>query len=165
GWLASFEFGDSLREGAATFVAGVRAMGIAVSLVSGERRGSVEHVAEQTGIADWHSDAVPEAKRAFIIARQCAGRVVAMVGDGINDAPSLAQADVSISLGSATALTQWAADIVVLGEDLREIGVAFSTARRTFRVMRQNLGWALAYNAISIPLAASGHLSPLVAAF
>jgi P-type Cu2+ transporter len=71
---------------------------------------------------------------------------------------------VSLSLGSATALTQWTADIVVLGDDLRDMGIAFRAARRTFRVIRQNLAWALAYNAIAIPLAATGHLTPLVAA-
>ena len=87
-----------------------------------------------------------------------------MIGDGINAAPSLAQADVSLSLGSASALTQWTADIVVLGEDLRAIGVAIKAARRSFRVIRQNLAWAFVYNVVAIPLAATGHLTPLAAA-
>jgi P-type Cu2+ transporter len=163
-WLAEFEFDDSLREGASELVTAVRAMGIAVSLVSGDRRATVERVARLAGIADWVSDAVPEAKRAFVAARQAEGQVVAMLGDGINDAPSLAQADVSLSLGGAAALTQWTADVVVLGHDLRQVGVALAVARRTFRVIRQNLAWALAYNAISIPLAATGLLMPVVAA-
>jgi P-type Cu2+ transporter len=164
GWIAWFTFGDSLRAGAAEFVAALRRMGVAVALVSGDRRATVEHVARSAGIDDWHSDAGPEAKRAYIAARQRDGRIVAMVGDGINDAPSLAQADVSLSLGRATALTQWTADIVVLGDDLRDVGVAIRTARRSFRVIRQNLIWAFAYNAIAIPLAATGHLTPLAAA-
>jgi Cu2+-exporting ATPase len=164
GWIAWFTFGDSLRPGAAEFIATLRAMGIAVSLVSGDRRATVEHVARCVGIDTWQADAAPEAKRAFVAARQRERRVVAMIGDGINDAPSLAQADVSLSLGSASALTQWTADIVVLGEDLRAIGVAIKAARRSFRVIRQNLAWAFVYNAIAIPLAATGHLTPLAAA-
>jgi Cu2+-exporting ATPase len=164
GWIAWFTFGDSLRTGAAELVAALHAMGIAVSLASGDRRATVEHVAQSAGIADWQSDAAPEAKRAFVAASQRQGRVVAMVGDGINDAPSLAQADVSLSLGSATPLAQWTADIVVLGDDVRDIGVAVRAARRSFRVIRQNVAWAFAYNAIAIPLAATGHVTPLVAA-
>ena len=163
-WLAAFSFGDSLREGAAELVAAARAMGIAVSLLSGDRGAAVERVAALAGIADWRGDCAPQAKRAFIAARQRGGQIVAMIGDGINDAPSLAQADVSLSLGTASALTQWTADIVVLDDDLCDIGVALSASRRTFRVIRQNLAWALAYNAIAVPLAAAGQLSPLAAA-
>ncbi|HEX8010586.1 MAG TPA: heavy metal translocating P-type ATPase [Casimicrobiaceae bacterium] len=164
GWIAWFTLGDSLRSGAAELVAALRAMGIAVSLVSGDRPATVEHVAASTGIGDWRGAAGPEAKRAFIAARQRAGQFVAMVGDGINDAPSLAQADVSISLGSAAALTQWTADVVVLGEDLQGVSLALTAARRAFRVIRQNLAWAFAYNAIAIPLAATGCVTPLAAA-
>jgi Cu2+-exporting ATPase len=164
GWIAWFTFGDSLRPGAAELVGTLCAMGIAVSLVSGDRRATVEHVARSVGIDAWEADAAPETKRAFVAARQREKSVVAMIGDGINDAPSLAQADVSLSLGSASALTQWTADIVVLGQDLRAVGVAFQAARRSFRVIRQNLTWAFIYNAVAIPLAATGHLTPLAAA-
>ncbi len=164
GWIAWFTFGDTLRPGATELIGALRATGIAVSLVSGDRRATVEHVARCVGIDAWQAGAAPETKRAFVAARQREGRVVAMIGDGINDAPSLAQADVSLSLGSASALTQWTADIVVLGEDLRAIGVAIKAARRSFRVIRQNLAWAFVYNVVAIPLAATGHLTPLAAA-
>ena len=164
GWLARFSFGEALREGAIELVAAARNTGIAVSLVSGDRLPVVEHAAQLAGIAQGVSDATPEVKRAFIAERQREGHVVAMIGDGINDAPSLAQADVSLALADASALTQWTADIVVVSEDLRDVGRALDGARRTFRVIRQNVAWALVYNLIAIPLAAAGYVHPLAAA-
>ena len=164
GWLAWLALSDELRAGARELVAIARSLGIAVCLLSGDRRPTVEHAAKLAGIVEYVTDAAPEEKRAFVAALQRDGAVVAMVGDGINDAPSLAQADVSLSLGSANALTQWTADVVVVGDDLHEVGIAMSASRRIFRVVRQNLAWALAYNAIAIPLAAAGQLVPLAAA-
>jgi Cu2+-exporting ATPase len=163
-WIAILHFGDTLRPDARAFVADLERMGATVSLLSGDRREVVAQAAQSTGIDDWHADATPDAKRAFVAKLQREGAVVAMIGDGVNDAPSLAQADVSLTLGSAATLTQWTADAVVLGEDLMRIAFALRAARRTFRVIRQNVGWALVYNAVAIPLAASGHLSPLAAA-
>jgi Cu2+-exporting ATPase len=139
-------------------------MGLAVSLVSGDRESTVTQIARAVGIDDKHAAATPDAKRAFVAALQARGAVVAMIGDGINDAPGLARADVSIALGNAAALTQWTADAVVIGGDLARVAFAFRAARRTFRVIRQNLGWALVYNVVAIPLAVSDHLSPLAAA-
>jgi len=163
GWLAWMTLGDSLRPSARGLVDGLHGLGIKVSLVSGDRPATARHVAETVGIGDWRGNATPEDKRAFIRSLQAEGRIVAMVGDGVNDAPSLAQADVSLTLGSAAALTQWTADVVVLGNDLERVGAAIETARRTFRVIRQNLAWALGYNAVAIPLAAAGYVSPLAA--
>ncbi len=163
GWLAWMTFGDTLRPGARPLVNSLRSLGIKVSLVSGDRAATVQHVAQAVGIDEYHSDATPEAKHRYIRALQAQGEIVAMVGDGINDAPSLAQADVSLTLGSAATLTQWTADVVVLGNELGRVGTAIETARRAFRIIRQNLAWAVAYNAIAIPLAMTGHVSPLAA--
>jgi len=163
GWLARFTLVDALRPGAARVVAQLRQLGLAVTLLSGDSPRAVERIAAAAGIADAHGDARPDDKRAFVAARQREGAVVAMVGDGINDAPALAQADVSIALGQASALAQWTSDIVVLGDDVGSVAAAFAAARRTFAVIRQNFGWAIAYNAIAIPLAATGAISPLAA--
>ena len=164
GPLATLYFGDRLRHGARAFVAALQHAGIGVSIVSGDHAAAVERVAHAVGVDDWHADARPDGKRSIIASLQRSGAVVAMVGDGINDAPGLARADVSLTLDSAAAVTQWTADVVVLGDDLDGAAFALKTARRAFRVIRQNLAWALAYNALAIPLAATGHLSPLAAA-
>jgi len=164
GWHALLRFGDTLRPSAAALVAALRDMGLHVLLVSGDREATVRQAADAVGIADWRANASPDDKRASVGALQAQGAIVAMVGDGINDAPGLARANVSIALGNAAALTQWTADAVVLGGDLARVAYALRAARRTFRVIRQNLGWALAYNIVAIPLAITDHLSPLAAA-
>jgi len=164
GWLALFTLGDTLRPGAMHAVAALQGLGLHLAILSGDREPTVQRLARMLGIGEAHGGALPESKLAFIAALQRQGAVVAMVGDGVNDAPSLAQADVSIAFGEAAALTQWTADIVVLGADLGRVAVAIAEARRGFAVIRQNLWWALAYNAIAIPLAAAGHLTPLAAA-
>jgi Cu2+-exporting ATPase len=164
GWIASLRFGDTLRPSAPSLVTSLHAMGLHVSLVSGDRESTVMQIARAVGIDDWHAAASPDAKRAFVGALQARGAIVAMVGDGINDAPGLARANVSIALGNAATLTQWTADAVVLGGDLTRVAFALRAARRTFRVIRENLVWALGYNLVAIPLAASDHLSPLAAA-
>jgi Cu2+-exporting ATPase len=164
GPLAWLEFGDSLRPGASALVSALRQAGLSVSLLSGDRHETAAVVARAAGIEDFRGGLRPADKREFVAALQREGAIVAMIGDGVNDAPSLAQADVSLSLGSAAALTQWTADIVVLGEDLKPLASAFGHAKRTFRVVRQNLLWALTYNVVAIPLAAAGYVTPVVAA-
>lgn len=164
GFLALFVLGDAPRHDAATLIARLRAMGIVSLLLSGDRAANVVATARALGIADARGDALPEDKRAAVARLQADGAVVAMVGDGINDAPSLAQAQVSLSLGSATPLAQWTADVVVLSDELSRIAEAVAHARRTFRVVRENLAWAFVYNAIAIPAAALGYVTPLVAA-
>jgi len=163
GWLATFTLRDPMRPGSRRLVRALRNLRMAVTLVSGDRKAVVERLAERAGIVHWRADARPDDKRGFIAALQRDNAVVAMIGDGVNDAPALAQADVSIAMGEASALAQWTADIVVLGQDIANVGFAFVMARRTFAVIRQNLGWAIGYNLVAIPLAATGHVSPLVA--
>jgi len=163
GWLATFVLDDALRDGSRQLVGELRALDLAVTLLSGDREAVVRRVGEHTGIDDWRAGQRPDGKREFVRERQEEGARVAMIGDGLNDAPALAQADVSIALGDAAALTRWTADIVVLGDDVRAIGDAFAIARRTFRIVRQNVGWAIAYNVVAIPLAAAGLVSPLAA--
>ena len=164
GWLAVLEFADVLKSGAPAMVATLQQSGIHVALLSGDRDECAQHIAQLAGIADARGGALPTDKCAHIAALQRRGAVVAMVGDGINDAPSLAEADVSLTFGSATPLTQWTADIVIVGAGIERVAEAISEARRTFRVIHQNLLWAVAYNAIAIPLAATGYVTPLVAA-
>ncbi len=164
GFIALFALGDAPRAGAVDLVARLRRMGIVPMLLSGDRAATAALVGQALGIADARGDAQPEDKRGTILRLQAGGAVVAMVGDGINDAPSLAQAQVSMSLGSATPLAQWTADVVVLSDELPRIADTIVHARRTFRVVRENLAWAFVYNVVAIPAAAFGHVTPLVAA-
>jgi Cu2+-exporting ATPase len=164
GFIALFALGDAPRPGAADLVARLRSIGIVPLLLSGDRAATVAVVAKALAIADARGDAQPQDKREAVAKLQAGGAIVAMVGDGINDAPSLAQAQVSLSLGSATPLAQWTADVVVLSDELRRISDAIVHARRTFGIVRENLAWAFAYNVIAIPGAAFGHVTPLVAA-
>jgi len=164
GLVALFALADGLRPGAAELVTRLAALRVAPMILSGDGPEAVATVAARLGIAEARGDATPEDKRAAVAALQAQGAVVAMIGDGVNDAPSLAQAHVSLSLGSATPLAQWTADVVVLSDDLSLVAATLAHARRTFRVVRENLGWAFAYNAIAIPAAALGYVTPLAAA-
>jgi Cu2+-exporting ATPase len=163
GWLATFILEDTLRAGSAPLVRALRALDMTVTLLSGDRAPVVRRVAKRADIVHWRGDLRPADKLAFIRKRQEEGARIAMVGDGLNDAPGLAQADVSIALGDAAALTRWTADIVVLGDDVTRVGDAFRIARRTLAIVRQNIGWAIAYNAVAVPLAAAGLVSPFAA--
>jgi len=164
GWLALFSFGDAPRPGARHLVRELRARGREVCLLSGDRLDHVEHVGRELGIEIVRGAATPAAKVEFVRELQSRGAVVAMVGDGINDAPVLAQAQVSIAMGSGSELAQVNADMVLLSEHLHGLADAFETATRALRVVRQNFAWAVAYNAVAVPLALAGWVTPLVAA-
>lgn len=164
GWLALFTFGDALRPGARQLVRELQADGRHVCLLSGDRMSHVAHVARELGIEIVRGAATPDAKVAFVRELQLHGAVVAMIGDGINDAPVLAQAQVSIAMGSGAELAQVNADMIFLADGLERVSEAFDIGERTLRIVRQNFAWAIAYNTVAVPLALAGWVTPLVAA-
>ncbi|SMB27641.1 Heavy metal translocating P-type ATPase [Sterolibacterium denitrificans] len=163
GWLACFLMRDSLRTDASTLLATLESLGMRLTILSGDAPATVTAVAARLGIADAHGGQSPEAKHAFIKRLQAQGAVVAMVGDGVNDAPVLAQAQVSIAMGGGADLARKAADIVMLGDVLQPLAQAIVLARRTLRVVRQNLVWAFTYNILAIPAAMLGIVTPWMA--
>jgi Cu2+-exporting ATPase len=163
-WLAAFRFDDSLRPEARALVKRLRADGLEVLLLSGDRAAVVDRVGEELGVANRVSGASPEDKARHVEALAAAGAVVAMIGDGINDAPVLARAQVSLALAGGAALAQSQADLVVANPSLSAVGDAFALARRTRRIIRQNVAWSIAYNVVMLPLALTAQLTPWVAA-
>jgi len=164
GPMAVFYLGDRVRADAAAVVARLRAAGRIVLLASGDHAGPVAEVARQVGIERWQAGLSPEDKHGLILTLQEQGARVVMVGDGINDAPVLAQADCAVAMGGGAALAQSASDIVITSERLEALADAADLARRTLAIIRQNLAWAFAYNLVSVPLAVSGLIAPWVAA-
>jgi Cu2+-exporting ATPase len=164
GALARFSFRETLRDDAASAIDKLRAQGLALSLLSGDSRARVAAVAARLGIGAVHARARPDEKLRILQALRDRGSVVAMVGDGINDAPVLAGADVAIALGGGAQLAQSSADIVLASDDLGAIADARALAQRTLQILRQNLNWAFVYNFSCIPLAAAGYIPPWLAA-
>ncbi|WP_443191085.1 heavy metal translocating P-type ATPase [Pseudomonas indica] len=161
--LGLFAFGDTLKPGADEAVARLNAHGIRSHLITGDNRGSARVVAEALGIDDVHAEVLPADKAATVASLKQGGALVAMVGDGINDAPALAAADVGIAMGGGTDVAMHAAGITLMRGDPRLVPAALEISRRTYGKIRQNLFWAFIYNLIGIPLAAFGLLSPVVA--
>ncbi|MFV3412069.1 heavy metal translocating P-type ATPase [Pseudomonas nitroreducens] len=161
--IALFAFGDSLKEGAKTAINALRERGIASHLITGDNRGSAQVVADALGLDDVHAEVLPGDKAAVVGALRQEGKVVAMVGDGINDAPALAAADVGIAMGGGTDVAMHAAGITLMRGDPRLVPAALDISRRTYAKIRQNLFWAFIYNLVGIPLAAFGLLNPMVA--
>jgi Cu2+-exporting ATPase len=161
GWLA---FTDPLRPDAADAVRELGRQGLELWLLSGDGSAVVDRVARAVGIAHAHGQLTPDAKLAKVQALQRSGGCVAMVGDGVNDAPVLAGAQVSIAMGGGADLAHASADMVLLSGNLMDIVAGRRTARRTVRVIRQNLAWALGYNLLALPLAAAGYVAPWMAA-
>ena len=154
--LARFDLVEDLRTEAPAVVAALEQGGVAVQLLSGDRVGAVQRVAAQAGIAQAAGECTPQGKLAALQSLQAGGHQVAMVGDGLNDGPVLAGAHVSFAFGRAVPLAQSQADFVVLGDSLALVPQTVLLARRTLRVVRQNLWWAAGYNALCVPLAVVG---------
>ncbi len=162
--VATFTIADTLRPDAASTLKTIDRMGYSVSLVSGDGAAPVAQAAASLGIDDARSGCTPDDKLDRIHALQKQGEVVVMVGDGINDAPVLAGANVSIAPSHAASLAQSSADVLMLGDSLRPIVTLMQAARRTMRIVRQNLAWAIVYNLSAVPLAAAGFVPPWLAA-
>ncbi|CAN5333516.1 heavy metal translocating P-type ATPase metal-binding domain-containing protein [soil metagenome] len=159
-----FAFQDSLRPDAAETVATLKAAGLDVVLLSGDRAESVAAVAAQVGIADWRAAHRPEDKVAFLSALAASGKRVLMVGDGLNDAPALATAFVSMSPASAADISQTAADIIFTGKRLAPVATALAVAGSARRLILQNFALAVGYNLLAVPIAMLGYATPLIAA-
>ena len=162
--VARFELSETLQDDAPAALDALRQQGVTLHVASGDAATRVDAIAARLGIASARARQAPEDKLAYVRELQRGGRIVAMVGDGLNDAPVLAGADVSIAIGSGAALAQRAADVVLTGGSLARVAQAVALARRTRAVVRQNLGWALAYNILALPAAVAGLVPPWMAA-
>jgi Cu+-exporting ATPase len=155
---------DTLKEGAKDAVKGLKDLGLRVLILTGDHRTTAEAVARELGVDEVLAEVLPADKASVIKNLQQEGRVVAMVGDGVNDAPALAQSDLGIAIGSGTDIAVEAAGIVLIKDDPRDVTEAIKLSRRTLRKIKQNLFWAFVYNTAFIPVAALGLLSPIFAA-
>jgi Cu2+-exporting ATPase len=162
--MAMFTFVDDLRDDARDLVASLQRMGKSVMLMTGDRSATARQVAELTGIDSYRAQMSPQTKMEAVQVLQTAGASVLMVGDGVNDAPVLSTADVSIAMGGASSLAKTSADIVLIANHLQAVARAFAMAGRTQRVIKQNMAWALMYNFTAIPAAAMGLIAPWLAA-
>jgi len=163
GWIALLTFSDPLRVHARSVVRDLIHMGKQVHLLSGDRPEIVRHVAASLGITTACGGVTPQDKFDYVRQLQCDGAVVAMVGDGVNDAAGLAAADVSIAMGGGADIACSNGDLILLSNRLDTLLAAVRAARATMRTVRENLAWAFAYNLVAIPLAACGYVTPLVA--
>jgi P-type Cu+ transporter len=154
---------DTVRPEAREVVEALRRRGIQVVMLSGDHRSTAQAIAGQLGITEVMAEVRPGDKAATIQTLQQAGQVVAMVGDGVNDAPALATADIGIAIGTGSDVAKEAGDVLLLGNDLQGVVTALGLSRATMRKIRQNLFWAFIYNSLGIPIAAIGWLNPMIA--
>ncbi len=163
-WLAVFDLQDEIRKEAKQAIEKLQAMGIQVSLLSGDNPQAVQAVSQALGIETASAELLPRDKLTQLQKYQSQGEVVAMIGDGVNDAPVLAAADVSIAMGSGSQLAQASADMILLSENLAQLPSSIQLSKRMQNIIRQNFAWAIVYNLVAIPLAAMGWVLPWMAA-
>jgi Cu+-exporting ATPase len=154
---------DPLRESSKAAVARLRRLGVEVVMLTGDNAATAAEIAQQAGVARFEAGVLPGDKAAHVAALKAQGRVVGMAGDGINDAPALAAADVSFAMGAGADVAMQAADVTLMRDDLNGVADAISLSRATLVKIRQNLFWAFIYNVIGIPAAALGYLNPVIA--
>ena len=157
-------FGDRIRESARALVADLKGKGLSVYLISGDSSATTRWVAREIGVEQYESDVLPDGKSDVVRTLQNRGMTVAMVGDGINDAPGLAQSDLGIAMGSGTDVAMKASAVVLMKSSLQQIPEIFALSTKTIQIVRQNLFWAFFYNALGIGLAVAGLLNPILAA-
>jgi copper-transporting P-type ATPase V len=154
---------DTVKDGAAELVGRLHAMGLEVAMLTGDNQATAQAIAAAVGVDRVLAEVLPADKAGEIARLQAEGKVVAMVGDGVNDAPALVQADLGIAIGNGTDAAIQASDLTLLRGDLEGVAVAITLSRRTYRTIVQNLLWAFGYNTAAIPLAAAGLLDPVIA--
>ena len=161
--LAAMAFGDEIRPEAEQAVKQLLARGLRTVMLTGDNRAAAQWVAARLGIDEVRAEILPADKAEAVAELRGAHSRVAMVGDGVNDAPALAAADLGIAMGSGTDVAMHAAGVTLMRPDPRLVAAAIDVSRRTYRKIRQNLFWAFVYNVVGIPLAALGILSPVIA--